>query len=80
MVYLKKWDEKKLFFRCVVSTLFGESLDALIFITIGFLGTMPLEALIVMIVVQAIFKTGYEIIIYPVTRLVITKVKKLPEI
>ena len=41
---------------------------------------MPLEALIVMIVVQAIFKTGYEIIIYPVTRLVITKVKKLPEI
>ena len=80
MVYLKKWDEKKLFFRCVVSTLFGEGLDALIFITIGFLGTMPLEALIVMIVVQAIFKTGYEIIIYPVTRLVITKVKKLPEI
>ena len=80
MVYLKKWDEKKLFFRCVVSTLFGEGLDALIFITICFLGTMPLEALIVMIVVQAIFKTGYEIIIYPVTRLVITKVKKLPEI
>ena len=72
--------KKKLFFRCVVSTLFGEGLDALIFITIGFLGTMPLEALIVMIVFQAIFKTVYEIIIYPVTRLVITKVKKLPEI
>ena len=26
MVYLKKWDENKLFFRCIVSTLFGEGL------------------------------------------------------
>lgn len=30
MAYLKKWDEDKLFFRCIVSTLFGEGLDALI--------------------------------------------------
>lgn len=79
MVYLKKWDEEKLFFRCIVSTLFGEGLDALIFITIGFLGTMPFDALLVMIVVQALFKTVYEIIVYPVTRTVISNVKKLPE-
>ena len=44
MVILKKWDEDKLFLRCILSTLFGEGLDAVIFITIGFLGTMPLEA------------------------------------
>ena len=30
MVYLKKWDEDKLFFRCILSTLFGEGLDAII--------------------------------------------------
>lgn len=24
MVILKRWDEEKLFFRCIVSTLFGE--------------------------------------------------------
>lgn len=80
MVYLKKWDEKKLFFRCITSTLFGEGLDAMIFIIIGFIGTMPLEALLMMIVAQALFKTIYEIIVYPVTKNVIGYVKGLPEI
>lgn len=79
MTYLKKWDEDKLFFRCIASTLFGEGLDALIFIIIGFYGTMPVEALILMIVAQALFKTIYEIIVYPLTRYVIGKVKALPD-
>ena len=78
MVYLKKWDEDKLFVRCILSTLFGEGLDAIIFITIGFLGTMPVEALLLMIVAQALFKTIYEIIVYPLTRHVIDRVKALP--
>ncbi len=80
MVYLKGWDEKKLFFRCIISTLFGEGLDAMLFIIIGFFGTMPIEALLMMIVAQAVFKTVYEIIVYPVTKSVINKVKSLPEI
>lgn len=78
MVILKKWDEDKLFLRCILSTLFGEGLDAVIFITIGFLGTMPMEALLLMIVAQALFKTVYEIIVYPLTRHVIDSVKALP--
>lgn len=77
MTYLKKWDEEKLFFRCIASTLFGEGLDAIIFIFIGFFGTMPTEALLTMIIVQALFKTIYEIIVYPITRTVIAKVKSL---
>ena len=79
MVYLKKWDEKKLFVRCILSTLFGEGMDALIFITIGFLGTMPTDALIVMIVAQALFKTAYEIIVYPLTKVVIVRVREMPD-
>lgn len=79
MVYLKKWDEEKLFLRCILSTLFGEGLDALIFITIGFFGTMPTDALIVMVIAQALFKTAYEIIVYPLTKVVIGKVKELPD-
>lgn len=78
MVYLKQWDEDKLFFRCIISTLFGEGLDAIVFIFIGFFGTMPFEALLLMIVVQALFKTCYEIIVYPLTRYVIRSVKALP--
>ena len=71
--------EKYLFVRCVVSTICGEGLDAIIFITIAFIGTMPIEALIVMILSQAMFKTVYEIIIYPVTKTIINSIKKLPE-
>lgn len=77
MVYLKSKSEEKLFFRCIFSTLIGEGCDALIFITIGFWGLMPVSALIMMIVVQALFKTVYEIIIYPLTKIVISKVKSL---
>lgn len=80
MVYLKSWDEDKLFFRCIASTFFGEGLDAVVFILIGFFGTMPMESLLLMIVAQALFKTVYEIIVYPVTRIVIFKVKELPEV
>ena len=40
---------------------------------------MPVEALLVMIVAQALFKTVYEIIVYPVTRVVIGRVKSLPD-
>ena len=77
MVYLKSKSEEKLFFRCIFSTLIGEGCDALIFITIGFWGLMPVSALIMMIVVQALFKTVYEIIVYPLTKIVISKVKSL---
>ena len=70
---------KLLMFRCIVSTLLGESADAALFISIAFIGTMPPEALLTMIALQAGFKTLYEIIIYPITKVVITKVKALPE-
>ena len=80
MTILKEKSEDSLFFRCIVSTLAGEGLDAMIFIFIGFFGTMPFEALILMIVAQALFKTIYEIIVYPITKYVITNVKKLPEV
>lgn len=73
----KMKDGKSLFNRCVLSTFIGEGLDSLFFITIAFIGTMPLSSLMVMIVCQALFKTLYEIICYPVTRTIIRKVKEL---
>lgn len=76
---LKAKSEKHLMFRCVASTLIGEGLDALIFISIAFYGIMPLSALAVMIVAQATFKTVFEIIVYPITKTVIKKAKTLTE-
>lgn len=76
---LKAKSEKHLMFRCVMSTLIGEGLDALIFISIAFIGIMPLSAIAVMIIAQATFKTVFEIIVYPITRIVINKAKTLTE-
>lgn len=77
MEHLKKG--KSLFTRCVLSTLLGESLDALIFIIIAFIGTMPTCSLALMIVCQAMFKTVYEIVFYPVTRTLILMTMKIRE-
>lgn len=63
--------------RCILSTLCGEGLDALIFISVAFFGSMPLEQLMIMIVAQALFKTIYEIIVYPITRIAIIRAKEL---
>lgn len=68
---------ESLFNRCVLSTFIGEGLDALIFITIAFFGTMPLSSLVLVIVCQAMFKTVYEVACYPVTRTMVLKAKKL---
>ena len=79
MTRLKRWDDEKLFLRCIASTFFGEGLDALFYITLAFYGTMPGDALILMVIVQAVVKTVYEIIVYPLTRHVIGSIQALPE-
>ena len=79
MEVMKARKENALMLRCVTSTLFGETIDAALFIGIAFFGTMPLSALLLMVATQAAFKTVYEIVVYPITRKVITTVKALPE-
>lgn len=79
MVKMKERLSNQLMLRCVVSTLVGEGIDACIFITIAFAGTMPVASLLTMILAQATFKTVYEIVVYPVTRQVIRKVQAMPE-
>lgn len=61
--------------RAVVSTLAGEFIDSSIFIPIAFLGVLPIEQIPSMIIVQVVFKTLYEVIILPLTSLVVSKVK-----
>ena len=72
-------NNSRLMTRCVLSTLCGEGLDACIFISIAFIGTMPVSQLIIMVLAQAIFKTVYEIAVYPLTSTVIKKARTLQE-
>lgn len=68
-------NHKSLMLRCVLSTLFGETIDAAIFISIVFIGIMDFKTVCTMIITQAVFKTLYEIIVYPVTKKVIGIIK-----
>ena len=66
-----------LFARCITSTFVGELCDSLIFITIAFLGTMPYNQILVMVLTQALFKTFYEMVVFPVTNVIIKKVRSI---
>lgn len=57
--------------RTIGSTLVGEGLDSLVFISLAFAGTIPVDALMGTVVAQWLFKTGYEIVATPVTYLVV---------
>ena len=63
--------------RAIVSTLVGESADSIIFFPIAFGGLMPNHDLLIMIGVQAVLKSVYEIIILPITIRVVRYVKKI---
>ena len=70
----KHSDELKGFgWRAIISSFFGELCDSLVFLPIAFIGQMPLETLATMTVCQVLIKTGYEIIILPLTTLVAKK-------
>ena len=68
-----------LFCRCILSTLVGELCDSLIFITIAFLGSMPIKQILFMVVIQAAFKTVYEIVAFPLTNVIIKKVRGIED-
>jgi len=60
--------------RAIVSSILGEFVDSLIFMPLAFFGT-PLRVLGSMMLAQVSFKVVYEMIILPVTALVVKKVK-----
>ena len=66
---------KNFWLRAIVSSLVGECADSLIFIPIMF-WAMGLKAVLTMMVSQVSAKVLYEIIILPVTKMVVTRVKR----
>ena len=76
----KHSDELKGFgWRAIVSSFFGELCDSLVFLPTAFLGQMPLKTLATMTVCQVLIKTGYEVVILPLTTLVVKKANKYEE-
>lgn len=65
--------EKYLFFRAILSTVAGQFIDNMLFAVIAFIGVLPINAIISMIIGGTIFEIIYEIIFYPVTKFLIKK-------
>lgn len=63
--------------RAILSTVYGESADSLIFFPLAFGGLMPLSELGKMMLVQVALKTMYEIIVLPVTVRVVRYIKHI---
>jgi uncharacterized integral membrane protein (TIGR00697 family) len=65
-----------LWVRTIGSTLVGQCLDSIVFMTLSFMGTIPMSALSGAILVQWLSKSAYEAIVTPLTYLVINFLKK----
>lgn len=63
-------------FRAIISSICGELVDSLVFLPIAFLGKMPISTLITMTILQVVIKTGYELIILPITTIITKKAIK----
>lgn len=75
-----KTNGKHLWMRTIGSTIVGEGLDSLIFISLAFYGVMPTSAIGGLIITQWIFKTLFEVVLTPVTYSVVGYLKKTEQI
>lgn len=80
LVKLKENKNNKFGIRAVLSTLCGEFVDSLLFVTIAFIGNVPTQEIFTMIIVQVVLKTLYEIICLPVTGIIVNKIKKYEKV
>ena len=63
--------------RAIISSFAGEVIDSAIFLPLAFIGLMPVSNLITMMIAQVVIKTGYEVVILPVTYRVVKFISKL---
>lgn len=63
--------------RAIWSTVVGETADSFIFFPLAFGGLIPVKELIMMIGIQIVLKSMYEVIILPVTIRVVKYIKKV---
>ncbi len=62
--------------RAVVSTIFGESVDSIIFFPLALWGVVPNEELPWLMLWQVFLKTAYEVVVLPLTIRVVRYVKR----
>ena len=79
LVKLKEKYYDLLFARCMLSTIVGEAVDSIIFISLSFIGVFSWDLILTMIFCQVIFKVLYELVSYPLTRKVIFAIRNVDD-
>ena len=68
---------KRFSLRAIMSTVFGEIADSLIFFPIAFAGMLPLATIVTLVWTQVMLKTLYEIVALPITIRVVKLLKRV---
>lgn len=68
-------ERNSLFYRAIMSTAIGQICDNFLFVFIAFYGHMRMSEMIMMVFSATIFETGYELVVYPITKKMIYKLK-----
>lgn len=63
--------------RTIGSTVVGEAIDSFLFVFVAFIGIIPLVGLVSMVVSIYIIKVIYEILVTPITYLIVGKLKHI---
>lgn len=70
-------DGRNFSLRAILSTVFGEGADSLIFFPLALYGVVPTSELPIFILTQVVLKTLYEVVVLPVTIYVVKKTKQI---
>ena len=76
MVVMREKHNKGLFTRAITSTVAGQFVDNAIFAVCAFAFVLPAPAIISMAVGGTLFEVIYEIVLYPVTKTAIVRLRK----
>lgn len=68
---------RHLWLRTIGSTIVGEGVDSVVFIGIAFAGTMPNSTLGTLLLMQWLWKCGFEILFTPFTYAIVITIKRL---
>ena len=70
-------DGRNFSLRAILSTIFGEGADSLIFFPLALYGVVPTSELPIFILTQVVLKTLYEVVVLPVTIYVVKQTKQI---
>ncbi|MDR2848016.1 MAG: queuosine precursor transporter [Bacteroidales bacterium] len=62
--------------RAIVSTIFGETADSCLFFTIAFAGMVAWNDILIMMIVETVLKSAYEVLVLPITAIVVRYIKR----